>query len=138
MAQRLFATSRTCTDWQHTSQRRVPPHSALIAGLTGLILRHSSTPILVLWNVWLWWVWGAVTHFDSLVIPTVLHSAIGICLIVGVTLNTNACVVHPAPASLTATIRLAASSQQMQYLLPARISAQVCPLVRAEISRRRE
>lgn len=53
-------------------------------------MRHSSPPILVLWNVWLWWVWVAITHFDTLVIPTVLHSAIGICIIVGVTLNTNA------------------------------------------------
>jgi hypothetical protein len=55
-----------------------------------LAMRHSSPPILVLWNVWLWWVWVAITHFDTLVIPTVLHSAIGICIIVGVTLNTNA------------------------------------------------
>jgi len=118
LAHSAGGTGQWRNDYSPPAARAQPAarSAALMAGLTGLILRHSSTPILVLWNVWLWWVWVAVTHFDTLVIPTVLHSAIGICLIVGVTLNTNACV-HPAPtSSLTATIRLAASnSQQMRH-----------------------
>ena len=76
-------------------QRCCGPSSALcseraVAAVQRHVLRHSSKPILVLWNVWLWWLYVAITHFETLIIPTVLHSAIGICLIVGFTLNTNA------------------------------------------------
>jgi hypothetical protein len=71
-------------------ERRDDAEPSLEQTMLWLVARHSSPPILVLWNVWLWWVWVAVTHFETLIIPTVLHSAIGICLIVGVTLNTNA------------------------------------------------
>jgi hypothetical protein len=56
-----------------------------------LVLRHSSVPMLVLWNVFLFWVSVAVlTHRKTLLIPTVVATAMGICTIVGITLNTNA------------------------------------------------
>ena len=56
-----------------------------------LALRHSSVPMLVLWNVFLFWVSVAVvTHRQTLLIPTVVATAMGICTIVGITLNTNA------------------------------------------------
>lgn len=56
-----------------------------------LVLRHSSAPMLVLWNVFLFWVSVAVlTHRRTLLIPTVVATAMGICTIVGITLNTNA------------------------------------------------
>lgn len=59
--------------------------------LEALVLRHSSVPMLVLWNVFLFWVSVAVlTHRKTLLIPTVVATAMGICTIVGITLNTNA------------------------------------------------
>ena len=55
-----------------------------------LIERQTSVPILVLWNVFLFWVAVASTHSETLLLDTVLETALGICAIVGVTLNTNA------------------------------------------------
>lgn len=76
----------------------LPPVSPARAVVERLVLRHSSVPILVLWNVWLWWVYVAATHAETLAIPTVLHTALGICGIVGVTLNTNAFALWAAAA----------------------------------------
>eukprot|EP01052_Picozoa_sp_SAG31_P018381 SAG31_NODE_1299_length_8918_cov_59.994671_4_plen_135_part_00 len=55
-----------------------------------LLERQTSVPILVLWNVFLFWVAVATTHSETLLLDTVLETALGICAIVGVTLNTNA------------------------------------------------
>ena len=64
------------------------PSSA--ARVLPLIERQTSVPLLVLWNVFLFWVQVAVTHSDTLFMDTVLETALGICFIVGITLNTNA------------------------------------------------
>ena len=52
--------------------------------------RQTSVPLLVLWNVFLFWVAVAATHSQTLLLDTVLETALGICFIVGITLNTNA------------------------------------------------
>ena len=99
---------------QQRFSRRSGAASLQLSAFERLVLRHSSLPMLVLWNVraapvchaassaylptstvctqvWLFWFFVAIcTHFRTLVIPSVICSAMGICTIVGATLNTNA------------------------------------------------
>jgi len=119
---------------QQRFSRRSGAASLQLSAFERLVLRHSSLPMLVLWNVrpaaphaqqsvqsvpdcslcgkegcplchaassaylmccgmqvWLFWFFVAIcTHFRTLVIPAVVCSAMGICTIVGATLNTNA------------------------------------------------
>jgi hypothetical protein len=58
---------------------------------TWYALRHTSPPFLALWNVFTWWLYVAITHWGCVCahITTVVEAALGICAIVGLTLNLN-------------------------------------------------
>jgi hypothetical protein len=80
----LVPSSNTCAVFQQQQQ------PTLMSRCNRLVLRHSSVPILVLWNVFMFWAWVAWTHFPTLLIESVWKTALGICVVVGITLNTNA------------------------------------------------
>ena len=68
--------------------------TAVCAAKRGCPLCHAASSAYLMccgMQVWLFWFFVAIcTHFRTLVIPAVVCSAMGICTIVGATLNTNA------------------------------------------------
>eukprot|EP00658_Telonema_sp_P-2_P048731 TRINITY_DN3705_c0_g1_i1.p1 TRINITY_DN3705_c0_g1~~TRINITY_DN3705_c0_g1_i1.p1 ORF type:complete len:205 (-),score=28.05 TRINITY_DN3705_c0_g1_i1:201-815(-) len=57
-----------------------------------LLMRHTDTPMIIMWDVFVWWIYVAVTHWGCVCahIQQVAIAALGICGVVGTTLNVSA------------------------------------------------
>ena len=66
--------------------------SSVLVFLSNYVLRHTEVPFLLMWNVFIWWLYVAITLWGCVCahIDAVAQASLGICAIVGCTLNLSA------------------------------------------------